>query len=107
MFKKILVFILVLINFSVGAFAVGFTSDVVGINEAAKSVLMLEVYRDDEVVATGSGFVVENNRTLITNHHVMEGADMIVGYSDDGYSYIINKVYAVDKEKDLDRKSVV
>ena len=101
MFKRSLIFILVLICIPTVAFAVGFTSDVSGINEAAKSVLMLEVYQDDVAIGTGSGFVVENNRTLITNYHVMEGADMIVGYSDDGYSYIINKVYAVDEERDL------
>lgn len=101
MLKRSILIILALLCIPALALAAGFTSDVAGINEAAKSVLMLEVYQDDIAIGTGSGFVVENNRTLITNYHVMEGADMIVGYSDDGYSYIINKVYAVDEARDL------
>lgn len=99
--KRIVWAILLILCIPVVAFAAGFTSDVTAINEAAKSVLMLEVYQDDTLIGTGSGFVVGNNRMLVTNCHVIEGGDMIVGLSDEGYSYLLNKVLAADEAQDI------
>ena len=71
----------------------GFSSDPDAIERAAKSVLMLEVYdADNELLATGSGFVAFDNRTLVTNYHVIEDADWMVANSDDGYEYMVTKV---------------
>lgn len=80
-----------------------FISDPVAINNAAKSVLMLEIYDDqDELIATGSGFVAFNNKTLVTNYHVIEGADYILANSDgNAEQYIIMKVLIADSEKDI------
>ncbi len=79
-----------------------FTRDVAAINEAVKSVLLLEVYDDsDELIATGSGFVAFNSRTLVTNHHVIEGADLIIAYSDEGHSYIVDRVFAANAQTDI------
>lgn len=84
------------------AYADGFSTDVDAINEAAKSVLMLSIYdANDELIATASGFVVKNNMLLLTNYHVIEDARYLMGHSDDGFEYIINKVYLADPEKDL------
>ena len=45
----------------------GFRSDPDAIEVAAQSVLMLEVYdANDDLIATGSGFVAFNNRTIVT-----------------------------------------
>ena len=59
------------------------------IEEKALSVLMLEVFNGDERVATGSGFVMFDNMTLVTNYHVIEDATIIMADSDDGYQYFI------------------
>lgn len=71
------------------------------IEEKALSVLMLEVFNGDERVATGSGFVMFDNMTLVTNYHVIEDATIIMADSDDGYQYFITKVLITDKEKDI------
>lgn len=69
--------------------AEGFREDLAGINQAAQSVLMLYVYdAEKNLVSTGSGFVAFDNRTLVTNYHVMAGADSILATSDDGYDYL-------------------
>ena len=80
----------------------GFSSDPDAIERAAKSVLMLEVYdADNELLATGSGFVAFDNRTLVTNYHVIEDADWMVANSDDGYEYMVTKVLVADEAKDI------
>lgn len=80
----------------------GFSSDPDAIERAAKSVLMLEVYdADNELLATGSGFVAFDNRTLVTNYHVIEDADWMVANSDDGYEYMVTKVLVADEVKDI------
>ena len=80
----------------------GFSDDPDAIELAAKSVLMLEVYDDDsELIATGSGFVAFNNRTIVTNYHVIEGAQWMLANSDDGYEYMVTKVLVADEEKDI------
>ena len=49
----------------------GFSGDIDAIDRAAKSVLMLEVFdENDQLFATGSGFVAFDNSTLVTNYHV-------------------------------------
>lgn len=81
--------------------AAGFSSNPDAVEKAAKSVLMLEVMKDGEVIATGSGFVAFDNKTLVTNYHVIDDSDMIFAVSDDGYEYIIMDVCIADEEKDL------
>ena len=98
------VLICALVTASALAFATGnpFSSDVDAINSAAQSVLMLEVYDDnDQMIGTGSGFVAFNNYTLVTNEHVIEGASFIIGKSDDGNQYMITKLISADEEKDI------
>lgn len=103
--KKSIVFILTIVFLLIGSHVLAeanFSSNPDSVEEAAKSVLMLEVFNsDNQVIATGSGFVAFNNRTLITNYHVIEGADWLMATSDSGYQYIVNKILITDKEKDI------
>lgn len=102
--KKILITLLavVLALAPICALAAQFSTDPDAIELAAKSILMLEVYdADNELLATGSGFVAFNNRTLITNYHVIEGADWMLANSDDGYEYMVTKVLIADEDKDI------
>ncbi len=80
-----------------------FADDYEGIDQAAKSVLMLLVYSagEKDYSATGSGFVAFDSQTLITNYHVVEDGDLVLAESDDGESFFLDQVIAADKEKDL------
>ena len=96
-----LVLILVLSVFPASA-GNGFSSDASAINEAAKSVLLLEIYNSKrKAIATGSGFVGFNDSTLITNYHVIEGGWYVTAYDDDGKPYSVTKVLCADKESDI------
>ena len=66
-----------------------------------KSVLMLEVYSGGELIATGSGFCAFDNRTLVTNYHVIKGADSVIAYSDSGDPYFIFHVLTTDADRDI------
>ena len=80
----------------------GFSGDIDAIDRAAKSVLMLEVFdENDQLFATGSGFVAFDNSTLVTNYHVVEDSSWIRANSDDGYQYTVTKIYVADADKDI------
>lgn len=86
-----------------GAAALPFLQDVQAINQAAGSVLMLQVYSNKaaDYIASGSGFVAFDSHSLITNYHVIEGGDLIHAESDEGQVLFLDRVLAFDKEKDL------
>lgn len=88
--------------FTFTAHAAVFSDDPKAIEQKAKSVLMLEVYnKDNEFIAAGSGFVAFNNRTIVTNFHVIEDGTWMLAKSDDGYQYMVTKVLTTDEEKDI------
>lgn len=92
----------ILILLPVCSLAAQFSADPDAIERAAKSVLMLDVLgKNADLLATGSGFVAFNNRTLVTNYHVIEDADWMMAYSDDGYEYMVTKILITDPEKDI------
>ena len=101
--KKIVIGIVLSICLAMtAAFADSFCNDANEINRAALSVMMLEVLDSNmNPVATGSGFVAFDNRHLITNYHVIEGASMVIAYSDVGEKYIITDADVVDPDKDI------
>ena len=78
-----------------------FSDDPDAVEEALGSVLMLEVYGDEGMIATGSGFVAFNNRTLITNFHVVEEATYLIAYSDAGDPYILMDAKLLDAHRDI------
>lgn len=99
-----IVFTLVLfvLTFSTVFADTSFSSNVEAINKAAESVLMLEVYdSNDQMIATGSGFIAFDSYTLVTNEHVIENAELIIGYSDAGNQYLITKVVVADAKRDV------
>lgn len=81
--------------------AISFTTDYQAIDEAAQSVLML-YWEDAFYVYTGSAFVAFDEDKLLTNYHVIEGVeDEIYAYGDDGTTYVIDRVYIADRDRDL------
>ena len=84
------------------SYADGFTSDPDAINEKIKSVVLVRTFdEENNGLATGSGFMLFDNRTLVTNYHVIEDASSIVAESDEGYQYFLNGIIIADKEKDI------
>lgn len=57
-----------------------------GVNNVYNAVVVVETYNNDALVGTGTGFVYEqdNNKAYImTNHHVIEGGNLVkITYSD-------------------------
>ena len=53
------------------------------------------------MIGSGSGFVAFDNRTLVTNYHVMDGASWMAALSDTGEIYLVTNVIAADEEKDI------
>ena len=79
-----------------------FCNDPDAIETAVQSVLMLEIFdKNNNEIATGSGFLMFDNMTLITNYHVIENASTIIADSDDGYQYFVTKVLIASKENDI------
>ena len=79
-----------------------FSNNPDAIEKAALSVLKLSIFdASNQLVATGSGFVMFDNMTVVTNYHVIENAASIVAESDEGYQYFLTKVKTADKEKDI------
>ena len=79
-----------------------FSDDPGAIEQAAQSVLMLKTFDSkNNPIATGSGFLMFDNMTLVTNYHVIEDAYTVIADSDDGYEYFLTKVLIASRDKDI------
>ena len=100
-FTSIIMLLLVLITGNCLA-EFGFSENADAVELAADSVFMLEVYDSlNQKIGVGSGFVAFDSMTLVTNYHVIEGGTYILAVSDDYKQYILDKVCAYDKNKDI------
>ncbi len=76
--------------------------DYFGIDQAAKSVFYVEcVNSDNEVFASGSGFVMFDEGLFVTNQHVIRDASYLNIYDDDFNYYTLNQVVISDAEHDI------
>jgi S1-C subfamily serine protease len=66
------------------------------------SVVLIEAFdASNKPIATGSGFFVSADGTLVTNFHVIKGANKIVAKVDSGAIYTISGVLADDSKSDI------
>ena len=80
----------------------GFSGNPDQIEEKIKSVVMISTFdKDNQPIATGSGFMAFDNMTVVTNYHVISDAYSIMAESDDGYYYIVTGIKIADAEKDI------
>ena len=97
----LLVSLICFVPFSGKAGKTAFHEDPDAVEKAALSVLMLTVFDSKgQPFATGSGFVMFDNRTLVTNYHVIEDGAYVIAISDDSDKYYIDEVCASDKKQD-------
>ncbi len=62
------------------------------IEAARKGVVCIEVKRNAAPDSVASGIIIREDGYIVTNYHVIEGADSITVYTDDGTSYIASPV---------------
>lgn len=87
---------------AVHSYAEGFSKNPEAIEKAIQSVLTLEIYdKSNNKITTGSGFVIFDNMTIVTNYHTIENANSIIADSDDGYQYFVTKVLITNKADDI------
>jgi len=68
--------------------------------ENKKAVLTLLVLKDT-MVYSGTAFVVDEGGLAFTNHHVVDGADLIMAFDYEGNKYDDVQLYSSDSIKDL------
>ena len=65
-------------------------------------VVLIETFdKDNNPIAQGSGFFIDNKGRLITNHHVIEGAYRAVVKTSSGKEYPVEGIVAKDIEADI------
>lgn len=70
-------------------------------NQASNAFVTVTAYLEDEAVASGSGFVVRSDGVVVTNLHVLQGADALALTLADGATYEDVSVLGVDEPNDL------
>jgi hypothetical protein len=67
-------------------------------NDAA---LALILSADNKSISLGSGFCIADGSAVVTNFHVIEGAQRVLVKTGDGQTLSTNSVYAFDEKNDL------
>jgi len=92
--------ILIILLFPINCLA---ASNLVKLYETSKSsvVSIVAVDEKDKIIATGSGFYIDNGKKVVTNYHVIEKANEIKVVSTDGKKINIKNVSHISKKKDI------
>ncbi len=72
------------------------------IENADKSVLYIQCYDSvDKLICTGSGFLLYDDKTVITNYHVISGASTVKVITNTKKEFTVDKVRQYDIDADL------
>lgn len=79
-----------------------FSTNTRKIEMAAKSVVLVSCYdKAGNIRSTGSGFVLYDDRTIVTNYHVVDAAVAINISTDEDHTFPVKSVIAYDIDKDI------
>lgn len=79
-----------------------FTKNAGRIEKATESVVQITCYdKSGELRATGSGFVVYDDSTIVTNYHVIDRALEIRVSSDEDHTYLVESILVYNKDADI------
>lgn len=68
----------------------------------SNAVVYIEVSNQNkQPIASGSGFIIKSDGTIVTNYHVIDGASYAKVTLEDGRQYDVDKVLAASREHDL------
>ncbi len=99
--KKVLTIIIVICILIVGLVCYKFIAGN-DISKLSKSVVILYGFDEaGEKTCSGSGFIYNDDSTIVTNFHVIETCNKVVAQDEDGSKYDIEGVKGYDKEKDI------
>jgi tetratricopeptide (TPR) repeat protein len=77
------------------------------IKKVEPSIVVIFTYnREGKILGQGTGFFIDKEGGVITNHHVLQGASRAVVKTPGEKEYSINKIVAEDREGDLIRVSL-
>lgn len=72
------------------------------IENLSRSVVLLEIYDDENnAIASGSGFFIYDDKTIVTNYHVITDAYSIKAITNDNQKIEINKLTGYNSEADI------
>jgi tetratricopeptide (TPR) repeat protein/uncharacterized RDD family membrane protein YckC len=72
------------------------------VKKVKPGVVLIETFdKDNKPIGQGSGFFIDNKSSLITNHHVIEGAYSATIKTSSGKEYPVQGIIAKDTEADI------
>jgi tetratricopeptide (TPR) repeat protein len=106
-FRKLVSTVFFLLFLLAGSTAFGQENLPVLIKKVEPSIVVILTYnKEGKIIGQGTGFFINKEGDVITNHHVLQGASRAVARTPGEKEYPVNRIIAEDREGDLIRVSL-